>query len=113
MIGKKPENARGIIGRGAAIPDVAPLAKPRTRGRHWATAASRRALTKPRAVGREAEAGSVRGDFSMSSQHNIIHASDAVETAKKEAKMIFKPSEIFKYRKDEEVWVYARDEREK
>ena len=62
-------------------------------------------------VGREAEAGSVRGDFSMSSQHNIIHASDSVETAKKEEKMVFKPSEVFGYRKDEEVWVYAKDER--
>jgi len=64
-------------------------------------------------VGREAEAGSVRGDFSMSSQHNIIHASDSPETAKKEEKMVFKPEEIFDYRKDEELWVYTKDEREK
>ena len=62
-------------------------------------------------VGREAEAGSIRGDFSMSSQHNIIHASDSPETAKKEAEMIFKPEEIFEYRKDEELWVYTQDER--
>lgn len=64
-------------------------------------------------VGREAEAGSVRGDFSMSSQHNIIHASDSPGTAKKEEEMIFKPEEIFDYRKDEELWVYTKDERGK
>lgn len=62
-------------------------------------------------IGREAEAGSIRGDFSMSSQHNIIHASDSLETAKKEEEMIFKPAEVLDYQKDEEVWVYARDER--
>lgn len=64
-------------------------------------------------VGREAEAGSVRGDFSMSSQHNIIHASDSLETAKKEQDMIFRSEEIFEYRKDEELWVYTKDERGK
>jgi nucleoside-diphosphate kinase len=64
-------------------------------------------------VGREAEAGSIRGDFSMSSQHNIIHASDSPKTAKKEADLLFEPEEIFGYRKDEELWVYAEDEREK
>lgn len=64
-------------------------------------------------TGREAEAGSIRGDFSMSGQHNIIHASDSPETAAKEEKLIFRPEEIFDYRKDEEVWVYAKNEREK
>lgn len=62
-------------------------------------------------VGREAEAGSIRGDFSMSGQHNIIHASDTVETAQKEEEMIFKPEELFDYQKDEEVWIYTKDER--
>jgi len=62
-------------------------------------------------VGRQAEAGSIRGDFSMSGQHNIIHASDSPETAEKEEKLIFKPEDIFDYRKDEELWVYTKDER--
>lgn len=64
-------------------------------------------------VGREAEAGSIRGDFSMSGQHNIIHASDSLETAKKEEVLIFKLEEIYSYRKDEDLWVYAKDERGK
>ena len=34
-------------------------------------------------TGYEAEAGSIRGDYSMSSQHNVIHASDSPEMAKK------------------------------
>ena len=62
--------------------------------------------------GYEAEAGSIRGDFSMSGQHNIIHASDSPETAKKEEKLIFKPEEIFDYDKGEYLWVYSLEERE-
>jgi len=63
--------------------------------------------------GYEAEAGSIRGDFSISNQHNIVHASDSPQTAQKEMKLIFKPEEIFDYRKDEELWVYTEDERRK
>ena len=63
-------------------------------------------------IGREAEAGSIRGDFSMSGQHNIVHASDAPSTAQKEENLIFNSAEIFDYRKDEELWVYTKDERD-
>ena len=60
--------------------------------------------------GYEAEAGSIRGDFSLSSQHNVVHASDSEETAKKERDLIFKPEEIFSYRREMDRWVYAGDE---
>src|SRR4030042_6382488 len=50
-------------------------------------------------AGYQAEAGSIRGDFSMSGQHNVIHASDSPETAVKEEKLIFKTDEIFDYDK--------------
>jgi nucleoside-diphosphate kinase len=62
--------------------------------------------------GYEAEAGSIRGDFALSGQHNIIHASDSAETAQKEEKLIFKPSETFDYDKGEYLWVYSLEERE-
>jgi len=62
--------------------------------------------------GYEAEAGSIRGDFSMSGQYNIIHASDSPESAQKEEKLIFKPQEVFDYDKGEYLWVYSLEERE-
>src|SRR6056297_1551144 len=61
-------------------------------------------------VGREAEAGTIRGDFSMSHQHNIVHASDSKETAKKEINRFFKDSELFNYEKYDLTSVYANDE---
>ena len=62
--------------------------------------------------GFEAEGGSIRGDFSISSQHNIIHASDSPETAKKEQELIFELQEIFDYKKDDYLWVYSGEERQ-
>jgi nucleoside-diphosphate kinase len=60
---------------------------------------------------REAEAGSIRGDFAMSVSCNVVHASDSVENAEKEVKRFFKPDEIFAYDKSEYMHVYADDER--
>jgi nucleoside-diphosphate kinase len=40
-------------------------------------------------LGRAAEGGSIRGDFAMSQQMNLIHASDSVKTAEKEEKIGF------------------------
>ncbi len=62
-------------------------------------------------TGYEAEAGSIRGDFSMSQQHNVIHASDSPETAKKEQELIFDKDEVFDYDKGEYLWVYSLEER--
>ena len=62
--------------------------------------------------GYEAEGGSIRGDFSISGQHNIIHASDSIETGKKEQDLIFDKDEIFDYDKDDYLWVYSLEERE-
>ena len=60
---------------------------------------------------REAEAGSIRGDFAMSVACNVIHASDTVENARKEVKRFFKDDEIHGYDKSEYIHVYAEDER--
>ncbi len=61
---------------------------------------------------REAEAGSIRGDLGMSGQHNLIHASDSVESAKKEIALIFSELEIFDYQSGMELLVYPERERE-
>jgi nucleoside-diphosphate kinase len=60
---------------------------------------------------REAEAGSIRGDFAMSVSCNVIHASDGLETAEKEVKRFFNPDELHGYDKTEYMYVYGEDER--
>lgn len=45
--------------------------------------------------GREAQPGTIRGDFSSSNQENIIHASSSAEDAAAEIKRFFKDDEIF------------------
>ena len=61
---------------------------------------------------REAEAGSIRGDFAMSVSCNVIHASDGVDAAEEEVKRFFNPDQIFDYDKTEFMHVYGEDERE-
>ncbi|MDP2091267.1 MAG: nucleoside-diphosphate kinase [Candidatus Gracilibacteria bacterium] len=45
----------------------------------------------------DAQPGTIRGDFALSIDGNIMHASDSVETANEELKRFFKDSEIFNY----------------
>jgi nucleoside-diphosphate kinase len=61
--------------------------------------------------GREAEAGSIRGDLAMSQSNNLIHASDSVENAKKEEKLVFAKDEVYDYNKAEYHFVYSEEER--
>lgn len=61
---------------------------------------------------RKAEAGTVRGDFSMSTGRNTIHASDSAETAQKELARFFKPEELFDYELKAWDYLYAEDEKE-
>jgi nucleoside-diphosphate kinase len=61
--------------------------------------------------GREAEAGSIRGDFGMSGSQNMIHASDSTESAKKEVDLIFSEQEIFDYESGMDCLIYSKEER--
>jgi nucleoside-diphosphate kinase len=61
--------------------------------------------------GREAEAGSIRGDFGMSGSLNMIHASDSMEAAKKEMGLIFSDEEVFGYVSGTECLIYTAEER--
>lgn len=62
---------------------------------------------------REAEAGSIRGDFGMSGSQNIIHASDSTESAEKELGLIFNGDEIFNYDSSMDLLIYSKDEVDK
>lgn len=61
--------------------------------------------------GAKAEAGSIRGDYSLSTQANIVHASDSMEAAHEEMKRFFKPDELFDYQKIDFEYVYGEEER--
>ena len=61
-------------------------------------------------LGREAEAGSIRGDFGMSQQFNLIHASSNDSDAKREIAIVFSKDEIFKYASVLEAVIYAEYE---
>lgn len=47
--------------------------------------------------GRDAEPGTIRGDFGMSIQANLLHASDSVDSAKQELERFFDPEQLFDY----------------
>jgi len=61
--------------------------------------------------GREAEAGSIRGDFAMSMSNNLIHASDSEDNANKEIGLLFTKDEIFSYSSDVDILIYSEEER--
>lgn len=55
----------------------------------------------------EANAGTIRGDFSLSTQSNIVHASDSVENGETEVARFFDLSELFSYKKIDTDFIYA------
>ena len=61
---------------------------------------------------REAAPGTIRGEFAMSVQANLIHCSDSLETAKVEVERFFKPDELFSYEDVLERYIYNSSERE-
>lgn len=60
---------------------------------------------------RQADAGTVRGDFAIGQGRNLIHASDSKESGETEIKRFFKPEEIFDYDKSEYLHIYEDYER--
>jgi len=61
-------------------------------------------------LGREAEGGSIRGDFGMSQQMNLIHASSNNADAEREIGIVFNADELFSYHSVLEAIVYAKGE---
>lgn len=60
--------------------------------------------------GRKAAPGTIRGDYGMSFQENIIHTSDSPENAATELARFFRPEEIFDYKPASFQFLYANDE---
>ncbi len=59
---------------------------------------------------RKALPGTIRGDYSMSHQENIVHTSDSVETAKKELNLFFMNHELYNYQLASYKYLYGDDE---
>jgi len=61
--------------------------------------------------GRKALPGTIRGDFSMSVQTNIIHVSDSVKASQEEIRRFFKREELHSFEKIDSDWVYSSEEK--
>ena len=53
-----------------------------------------------------AEPGTIRGDFGVNIGRNIIHGSDAIETAQTEIALWFTPEELIEWEPNLTAWVY-------
>ena len=49
--------------------------------------------------------GSIRGMYALEISQNLIHGSDAPETADYEIGLYFKPEEMLDYRRDIDLWI--------
>lgn len=59
---------------------------------------------------REAAPGTIRGDYGMSIQANLVHASDSLETAKAEVSRFFHDNELFDYDWIQIPYLYTKQE---
>ena len=59
---------------------------------------------------RKAASGTIRGDYGMSSQENIVHTSDSVENARIELDRFFSPEDYCEYPSPLQQYLYAPDE---
>jgi nucleoside-diphosphate kinase len=50
--------------------------------------------------------GTIRGDLALDIGRNLIHASDAPETAERELALWFKPEELATYARETDRWIF-------
>ncbi len=60
--------------------------------------------------GYEAEPGTIRGDFGASKTYNLVHGSDAPETAETEIALYFGPGELLDYETAAHCWTFKPGE---
>lgn len=60
--------------------------------------------------GRESAPGTIRGDFGMSRQMNLIHGSDSPEAAQREISIYFRSGELIDHKPALAEWACAPDE---
>ncbi|MEX0884856.1 MAG: nucleoside-diphosphate kinase [Phycisphaeraceae bacterium] len=53
----------------------------------------------------EADPGTIRGDFGLSTGFNLVHGSDSPEAAERELGLFFKKTEILDYDRTAERWI--------
>ncbi|ANF49001.1 nucleoside-diphosphate kinase [Priestia megaterium] len=54
----------------------------------------------------EALPGTIRGDYGLIVDKNIIHGSDSPESAEREISLFFESEELTFYKKDADAWIY-------
>jgi len=54
----------------------------------------------------EADLGTIRGDYAVETGRNIIHASDAPESAEREIGLFFNENELVDYNMVDNTWIY-------
>ncbi|KAE9966793.1 nucleoside diphosphate kinase [Venturia inaequalis] len=52
--------------------------------------------------------GTIRGDFAIDVGRNVCHGSDAVDSAKKEIALWFKPEELNTWKSAQNDWIYEK-----
>ncbi len=57
--------------------------------------------------GAAAAPGTIRGDFSISKQNNLLHGSDSAESATREIALWFRPEEVVNYSIAGSDWVFG------
>ncbi|WP_394184231.1 nucleoside-diphosphate kinase [Metabacillus halosaccharovorans] len=55
---------------------------------------------------KDAEPGTIRGDYCMYVSKNIIHGSDSMESAEREISLFFNDNELVSYNKAINSWIY-------
>lgn len=53
----------------------------------------------------QAGVGTIRGDFGLNSQKNLVHASDSPETAEREIALYFAENELWDYSMPDDGWL--------
>ncbi|MBC1966479.1 nucleoside-diphosphate kinase [Listeria welshimeri] len=53
----------------------------------------------------EADAGTIRAEYAVHTNRNVIHGSDSPESAKREIQLFFESHEILSYEKAVDIWV--------
>lgn len=67
-----------------------------------ATARQMMGTTNPK----DAQPGTIRGDFGVTIGKNVIHGSDSPESAEREIALFFKEEELIDYKKLIDNWIY-------
>ena len=55
---------------------------------------------------RQAQPGTIRGDFGMDERINLVHGSDSADSAANEIAVFFEPGEIVEYTLDTDAWTH-------